>query len=107
MFEHPALGPVLKALAAAAAGRTLLMIYARSYRPLSLPTLAVLLAYEIPIVCAFALLGWNAASLMGLETDNEKIVATILLSHFGKIALDALLERILGPRLNTPSDDGR
>ena len=93
-FEHaPAW---LKALAAAAAGRSLLLLQARrDTRPLSWHAVLTVLLYEVPLIAAFALLGWHAAALLHSDSENIRIVFTTLLAHVGARGMDRLISRVL------------
>jgi len=101
-FEHaPAW---LKALAAAAAGRSLLLLQARrDTRLLSWQAVLTVLLYEVPLIAAFALLGWHAAALLQFDGENIRIVFTVLLAHLGARGIDLLVSRVLQPSNRQPS----
>ena len=86
----------VKALAAAAAGRCLLLLKAqRGTTPLSWHAVLTVLLYEVPLIAAFALLGWHAAALLQFDSENMRIVFTTLLAHVGARGIDALVSRVL------------
>lgn len=85
----------LKALAAAAAGRSLLLLQARRDVPLTLRRALTAILYEAPLIAAFALLGWHAAASMGLEHESTRIVLTVMLANLGARGIDRLISRIL------------
>jgi hypothetical protein len=91
-------GPaILKALAAAAAGRALLLLHARRDVPLTWRRAATALLYEVPLIAAFALIGWHGAELLGLENPSARIVLTCILANLGARGLDRLVSRVLPP----------
>lgn len=91
---------ILKALAAAAAGRALQLLNATRKDTPSLAKLLGIALYELPLVCAFALIGWHAAGLVGASTDEWRITFTVMLAWAGQRGLDMLLQRLF------PSRDG-
>lgn len=91
-------GPAIaKALAAAAAGRALLLLNARRDVPLTFRRMATAILYEVPLIAAFALIGWHGAEVMGLENDSGRIVLTCILANLGARGLDRLVSRVLPP----------
>lgn len=86
---------IAKAMAAAAAGRSLLLLNLRKREPITWRTVALVICYEIPLIAAFALLGWHAAGFLGLSTEDARVVVTVLLAMYGKTAVDVLLTRVL------------
>lgn len=88
---------ILKALAAAAAGRALLLLDARRDVPITWRRVTTVLLWEIPLIAAFALIGWHGAELLGLENDSAQIVLTCLLANLGARGLDRLVSRVLPP----------
>lgn len=87
-----------KALAASAAGRALLLLNAtRSDRP-SLAKIVGVMLYELPLVCAFALLGWHAAGVIGASTEEWRVTITVMLAWGGQRGLDMVLQRVFPPR---------
>lgn len=92
-----------KALAAAFAGRALLLIDARRDAPITLRRILTAVLWEMPLIAAFALIGWHAADLLGFERESARIVLTALLANLGARGLDRLITRILPP----PSDRER
>jgi hypothetical protein len=92
-----------KALAAAFAGRALLLLEARRDMPITLRRVLTAVLWEVPLIAAFALIGWHAAELLGFESESARIVLTALLANLGARGLDRLVARILPP----PSDRER
>lgn len=87
-----------KALGAAAAGRVLLLLNAtRSEQPSFAKLIGVAL-YEVPLVCAFALLGWHIAAIVGAATEEWRITITVMLAWAGQRGLDLALQRLFPPR---------
>lgn len=101
--QAPAL---VKALAAALAGRILRLASAQGRPALTWGNVLAVLLVEAPLVGAFGLLGWHAAAVMGLETEDYRVVFTTLLAWGGKEALDALWARILPPLLTRRGGPG-
>lgn len=87
-----------KALAAAAAGRALLILDATRRETPSLAKLFGIVLYEIPLVCAFALLGWHAAAILGASADEYRITITVVLAWSGQRGIDLILQRIWPPK---------
>lgn len=87
-----------KALAAAAAGRALLILEATRRETPSLAKLAGIALYEIPLVCAFALLGWHVAMLFGAASEEWRITVTVMLAWSGQRAFDLVMQRVWPPR---------
>ena len=87
-----------KALGAAAAGRALLLLSATRSEAPSLAKLVGIALYELPLVCAFALLGWHVASIIGAEAEDWRITLTVMLAWTGQRGLDLVLQRIFPPR---------
>lgn len=87
----------LKALAAAFAGRALLLLDARRDTPITLRRIITLVLWETPLIAAFALIGWHGAGLLGLENESGRIVLTALLANLGARGLDRLASRIIPP----------
>jgi len=87
----------IKALAAAAAGRSLLLLQARRDVPLTLRRALTAILYETPLIAAFALLGWHAAALLSLEHESTRIVLTVMLANLGARGIDRLISRVLPP----------
>ena len=85
----------LKALAAAAAGRSLLLLQARRDVPLTLRNLLTAILYEAPLIAAFALLGWHVAAVLGSEHESTRIVLTVMLANLGARGIDRLISRVL------------
>lgn len=88
---------VLKALGAAFAGRALLLLEARRDTPITLRRVLTAAFWEIPLIAAFALIGWHAAALIGLESESGRVVLTALLANLGARGIDRLVSRILPP----------
>lgn len=94
----PDTAPIVKSLGAAFAGRALLLLEARRDMPLTLRTLITLAIWEVPLIVAFALIGWHAAGLFGLDSESGRVVLTALLANIGPRGMDRLVDRILpGP----------
>lgn len=87
----------LKALGASAAGRVLLLLSATREDKPSLAKLLGIMLYEIPLVCAFALLGWHVAPILGATDDNWRVTGTVMLAWGGQRGLDMLLQRFFPP----------
>lgn len=85
----------LKALGAAFAGRALLLLEARRDMPITLRRILTAVLWEVPLIAAFALLGWHGAELLGLESESGRIVLTALLANLGARGLDRLVSRVL------------
>lgn len=85
----------LKALAAAFAGRALLLLNARRDTPITARAMVTVVVWEIPLIAACALIGWHAAELLGFHDESARIVVTALLAHAGARGLDRLMARIL------------
>ena len=93
-----------KALAAAAAGRALLLLNAtRSETPSWRKVLGIAL-YELPIICAFALLGWHVSTIFQADADEWRITLTVMLAWTDQRGLDLILQRLFPSR---PNDGGR
>lgn len=86
---------VVKALMAAAAGRALLILNATRQETPSVQKLIGVALYEIPVTCAFALLGWNVAPLLGAHADEWRVTLTVILAWTGQRGLDTVLQRVL------------
>jgi hypothetical protein len=86
-----------KALAAAFAGRALLLLGARRDQPITWRAIATVVLWELPLIAAFALVGWHAADLIGMDKESGRIVVTAMLAHVGARGLDRLLDRMLPP----------
>jgi hypothetical protein len=96
-------GPaILKALAAAAAGRALLLLDVRRDLPITWRRFATAIVWEVPLIAAFALIGWHGAALLGLDNDSGRIVLTTLLANLGARGLDRLVWRLLPPQREDP-----
>lgn len=96
---------ILKALAAAAAGRALLLLDVRRDPAITWRRAATVILWEIPLIAAFALIGWHGAQLLGLDNDSAQIVLTCLLANLGARGLDRLVSRVLPPvREDRPRD---
>lgn len=95
----PDLWVMVKALGAAAAGRVLLLLLnaTRSEKP-SLAKLLGVALYEVPLVCAFAILGLHFAAIVGAASDEWRITITVMLAWTGQRGLDLVLQRIFPPR---------
>lgn len=91
-----------KALAAAAAGRALLILNATRQETPSVAKLVGIALYEVPIICAFALLGWHVTPLLNANTEEWRITATIMLAWTGQRGLDLVLQRMF-PQKHPPS----
>lgn len=87
-----------KALAAAAAGRALLLLNATRAEAPTLAKVIGIALYELPLVCAFALLGWHVAGLIGAESEEWRVTITVMLAWAGQRGLDLLLQRLFPPR---------
>jgi hypothetical protein len=87
-----------KALAASAAGRALLLLNATRSDTPSLQKVIGIALYELPLVCAFALLGWHVAGLIGAATEEWRVTITIILAWAGQRGLDMVLQRVFPPR---------
>ena len=87
-----------KAMAAAAAGRALLLLNATRSETPTITKICGVILYEIPLVCAFALLGWHGAALLGAQTEEWRITITVMLAWAGQRGLDMVLQRIFPPR---------
>lgn len=94
----PDLWVIAKAMAAAGAGRALLLLTATRSDTPSLRKIVGIMLYEIPLVCAFALLGWHLASILGAHTEEWRITVTVMLAWAGQRGLDMALQRIFPPR---------
>jgi hypothetical protein len=94
-YLGPDWGPVFKALAAAFAGRALLMLEARRDLPITARRILTAVLWEVPLICAFAMIGWHLAPLLGLDNENGRVVVTTLLANLGARGLDRLVSRIL------------
>ncbi len=90
----PDLWTVAKALGAAAAGRALLILNATRQETPSIAKLVGIALYEVPIICAFALLGWHISPLLNATTEEWRITATIMLAWTGQRGLDLVLQRL-------------
>ena len=87
-----------KALAAAGAGRALQLLSAtRAERP-SVAKIVGIILYELPLVCAFALLGWHVAGVIGAESDEWRVTVTVIMAWSGQRGLDLVLQRLFPPR---------
>src|SRR5690606_1048407 len=73
--EVPAM---VKAVAAALAGRILRLASVQGRPALTWGTVVSVVMIEAPLVGAFGLLGWHAASLFGLENEDARVVCTTL-----------------------------
>ncbi len=89
---------IAKAMAAAGAGRALLLLNATRAEAPSLAKVVGIMLYEIPLVCAFALLGWHVASILGAQTEEWRITVTVMLAWAGQRGLDLVLQRVFPPR---------
>ena len=87
-----------KALAAAAAGRALLLLNATRAEAPTLAKVIGIALYELPLVCAFAELGWHVAGLIGAESEEWRVTITVMLAWAGQRGLDLLLQRLFPPR---------
>lgn len=94
----PDLWVIAKALAAAMAGRALLLLNATRAETPSLAKVAGIILYELPLVCAFALLGWHVAALLGAQSDEWRVTVTVMLAWAGQRGLDLVLQRLFPPR---------
>jgi hypothetical protein len=86
-----------KALAAAFAGRALLLLNARRDEPITWRAIVAVALWEIPLIAAFALIGWHAAEVMGLHSESARVVVTAVLAHVGARGLDQIVARIFRP----------
>lgn len=93
----------LKAMAAAAAGRALLLLEARRDVPLTWRRVMTALLYEAPLIAAFALLGWHSAALLGMQNESTRIVATVMLANLGARGIDRLVSRVFPARQDPPA----
>jgi hypothetical protein len=87
----------LKALGAAFAGRALLLLDVRRDIPITLRRVLTVILWEIPLIAAFALIGWHVAALIGFDSESGRIVVTALLSNLGARGMDRLVSRVLPP----------
>lgn len=94
----PDLWVMAKALAAAMAGRALLLLNATRAETPSFAKILGIALYELPLVCAFALLGWHVAGLLGAESDEWRVTVTVMLAWAGQRGLDLVLQRLFPPR---------
>jgi len=93
--------PIVKALAAAFAGRALLLLDVSRRAPITLRSVLTVLVWELPLITAFALIGWYAAEdLLGLNTDGSRVVFVAVLANLGARGVDRLLARVLLPASN-------
>lgn len=93
---------VLKALSAAASGRILLLVGLPRELHLTLRQVVTTALWEMPLIAAFALLGWHAAAVLGLVEESGRIVVTAMLANLGARGLDRLLARLLSLRQDPP-----
>lgn len=91
----PETGPIAKALGAAFAGRALLLLDARRDMPITVRRILTAVLWEVPLICAFAMIGWHLAPLLGLDHENGRVVVTTLLANLGARGLDRLVARFL------------
>lgn len=96
--QSPDLWVMIKAMAASAGGRALLLLSATRSEAPTLAKIVGVLLYEIPVVCAFALLGWHVAGLFGARTDEWRITVTMMLAWAGQRGLDLVLQRVFPPK---------
>ena len=90
-----------KPFLAAAAGRALLLLEARRDHPVTWQRILGIMLFEPPIIAAFGILGWH---LFGsVESENNRVVFTLILAWAGQRGLDLLLSRIIPP---SPPRDG-
>lgn len=98
---HDYLGPdaaaIVKALAAAFSGRALLLLEARRDMPITLRRVLTAVLWEVPLIGAFAMIGWHVAPMLGLDHENGRVVVTTLIANMGARGLDRLVTRILPP----------
>lgn len=87
-----------KALAASAAGRALLLLSATRSETPSVAKLVGVALYELPLVGAFAVLGWHAAGVLGASSEEWRVTITVMLAWAGQRGLDMVLQRIFPPR---------
>lgn len=80
-------------LAAAAAGRGLLMLRA-TRKALTLRRVVWTLAWEVPITASIGLLGWGLADWLNLS-GGAAVVLVALLGRFGPDRLEPLLELLI------------
>jgi hypothetical protein len=92
----PSLGEALASLAAAAAGRGLLLFGATRER-VTRRRILMLLVYELPLIGACAVMGALGCSAVGLE-GSPALVIIGLLANKGPAVLDPLLGGLLEPR---------
>ncbi|MBR0651345.1 hypothetical protein GXW78_16855 [Roseomonas terrae] len=93
----PDTAPIIKSLGAAFAGRALLILEARRDMPITTRSVLTLIIWEVPLIVAFALIGWHAASLLGFDSENGRVVLTALLANIGPRGIDRLVDRLLPP----------
>lgn len=96
-FGHPDAPVMVKAFAAALAGRVLRLMAVRRIARIPLAKRIGLAVLEIPIVAAFGLLGWHTGGALGLASEDARVVVTVLVAFGGVEALSALALRFLPP----------
>jgi hypothetical protein len=85
-----------KPFAAAAAGRALLLLEAKRSEPITSQKILGVLLYEPCIIAGFAFLAWHAFS--GVQSEDIRLTATVLLAWTGQRGLEMLLSRFLPAR---------
>lgn len=91
----PEAAPIVKALGAAFAGRALLLLEARRDMPITMRRIMTAVLWEVPLIGAFAMIGWHLAPMLGFDNENGRVVVTTLLANLGARGLDRLVARIL------------
>lgn len=91
--EDPDIAKGALALAAATAGRLLLLSKLPRVR-VSMKDVAITLAIEIPFTAATALLGWAICEALHLG-QAESVVAIAILGRYGPERLEAWIDRIV------------
>ncbi len=94
-FLGPDAAAIAKALGAAFAGRALLLLEARRDMPITVRRILTAVLWEVPLICAFAILGWHVAPVLGMDDENARVVVTTLLANIGARGVDRLVSRIL------------
>jgi hypothetical protein len=86
---------VLKALAAAAAGRALLLLAAKRDAVPSWAKLCAIALYELPLIGALAFVGWHAAGWLWQSADDDaRVVITVMLAWSGQRGADLIMSRL-------------
>lgn len=96
LFEPPSGWDVAGSIAAAAAGRSLLLLGARR-EGLTVRRALWTLCWEVPVTASIGLLGYGLATWLALD-GGAAIVLIALLARFGPDRLEPLLE-VLVPAL--------